>query len=87
MLNIIKTCPWDEGVLPYVQYPQHHAYQIAGETAEHPLQHSTIQEQNCHIRCNTWFIISEESTEERGHGAVQVAITLKEKLILTDNNW
>jgi hypothetical protein len=41
MLNIIKTCPWDEGVFPYIQYRLHHAYQIAGETDEHLLQHST----------------------------------------------
>jgi len=41
MLNIIKTCPWDEGVFPYTQYPPHHAYQIASETDEHLLQHST----------------------------------------------
>jgi len=37
MLNIIKTCPWDEGVFPYIQYPPHHAYKSAGETDEHLL--------------------------------------------------
>jgi hypothetical protein len=41
MLNITKTCPWDEGVFPYIQYPPHHAYQIAGATDEHLLQQST----------------------------------------------
>jgi len=41
MLNILKICPWDEGVFPYIQYPPHHAYQTAGETNEHLLQHST----------------------------------------------
>jgi len=41
MLNIIKTCPWDEGVVPYTQYPLHHAYQTAGEIYEHLLQHIT----------------------------------------------
>jgi hypothetical protein len=46
MINIIKTCPWDEGVLPYIQYPQHYADQTVGETAEHLLQHSTSLDQN-----------------------------------------
>jgi len=32
------------------------------------------------MRRNNWFILSEESTEVQGHGAVQVEITLK-------SNW